>query len=144
MTMTQLTGNLKMGVAPGPPATDISQWVTKLIIQRTRDTVDIHAVLSTGIASVAAGAEHDFLIIDFFSDLTASAPFSLFETAIMTPTAELLFTGTLDPGVPSPTNPSWTGTAIILGIDIGGEVGALRGQSQTFPIKGGTLVKATT
>jgi hypothetical protein len=144
MSITQLTGSLKMGVAPGPPTNDVSQWVTRLTIQRTREGITVAGTLATGVASTVAGAEHDNLIIDFYSDLTAAGPFSLFETAIMTPNAELLFEGTLDPDVVSATNPKWSGTAIILGVDIGGTVGQLRGQSQTFPIKGGTLVKAVT
>jgi len=144
MSITQLTGNLMMGVAPGPPATDISAWVTRMTIQRTREGITVAGTLATGVASTVAGAEHDNLIIDFYSDLSATAPFGLFETAIQTPNAELLFSGSLDPGAVSATNPKWTGTAIILGVDIGGTVGQLRGQSQTFPIKGGTLIKAVT
>jgi hypothetical protein len=137
----QLRGNLMMGVAAAD--TDISEWVTKLVITRTRENIAVPATLATGVASVAAGAESDTLNIDFFSDLSADAPFDLFEQALLTPTSELMFEGTLDPGAVGPTNPKYSGTAIILGLDIGGTVGQLRTQTQGYPVKAGTLTKAT-
>jgi hypothetical protein len=142
MSLTQLKGNLMMGVITAD--TDVSAWVTRLTVQRLRESIAIPGTLATGQASVAAGAESDNLIIDFFSDLSAEAPFDLFEQAIESATSELMFEGTLDPGAVSATNPMYSGTAVILGLDIGGTVGQLRSQSQTFPIKAGTLTKATT
>jgi hypothetical protein len=143
MSVTQLKGNLTMGLAD-PADIDISAWVTRLTVQRLRESIAIPGTLATGQASVAAGAETDNLIVDFFSDFTADAPFDLFEDAIMTANSELWFSGTLDPGATSPTNPMYSGVAILLGIDIGGTVGQLRTQSQVLPIKAGTLIKATT
>jgi hypothetical protein len=142
MSVTQLKGNLKMGV--GTATTDVSEWVTRLTVQRLRESIAIPGTLATGQASVAAGSESDNLIMDFFSDLSADAPFDLFEEAIMSANSELMFEGTLDPGAVGPANPKYSGTAVILGIDIGGTVGQLRTQSQTFPIKAGTLTKAMT
>jgi len=142
MSLTQLKGNLMMGVDAAD--VDISAWVTRLTVQRLRESIAIPGTLATGQASVAAGAETDNVIVDFFSDLSAEAPFDLFEQAITSPNSELLFEGTLDPGPVGPENPKYSGTAVILGLDIGGTVGQLRTQSQTFPIRAGTLVKATT
>jgi len=143
MSVTQLKGNLTMGLTD-PADVDISAWVTQLTIQRLRESIAIPGTLATGQASVAAGAESDNLIITFFSDLSDEAPFDLFEEAIMSPTSELLFSGTLDPGPTGPTNPMYSGTAVLLGVDIGGTVGQLRTQAQTLPIKAGTLTKALT
>jgi len=143
MSVTQLKGNLTMGL-DDPADIDISAWVTRMTIQRLRESIAIPGTLATGQASVAAGAETDNLIIDFFSDLTADAPFDLFELAIQTPTSELWFSGTLDPAPVGPENPRYSGVAILLGVDLGGTVGQLRTQSQTLPIKAGTLIKATT
>lgn len=140
MSFTQLKGNLMMGITDAD--VDISEWVTKLTLTRTRESIDIPATLATGQASVAAGAESATLGVDFFSDLSADAPFDLFEQAIESPTSELFFEGTLDPGAVGPDNPKYSGVAIILGLDIGGTVGQLRSQSQGYPIKAGTLTKA--
>lgn len=140
LPIQQLKGNLKMGVLTAD--LDVSEWVTKMVIHRSRASIDIPATLATGESGTAAGAAASSLEIDYFSSLAATSIWHTLYTALGTDTSELLFEGTLDPGVVGADNPKWTGTIVILGVDTGGTVGGLRTYSTTFPIKPGTLVMA--
>lgn len=138
----QLKGNLMLG--PVTADTDVSEWVTKFTLQQTRTSIAIPATLATGQDSQAAGAAAAALELDFFSDFGADSIWDILMTAIATDTSELLFSGTLDPGAVSATNPEWSGTITVLGVATGGTVGGLRTQSLTFPVKAGTLAKTIT
>ena len=136
----QLKGNLMLG--PITADTDVSAYVTAMTIKRSRTSIGIPATLATGEDSEAAGAGKTVIELAFFSDFSADSIWDVLNAALDTPASELLFEGTLEEGVVSATNPKWTGTLIVMGVDTGGVVGALRSQSVTYPVKQGTLVKS--
>lgn len=137
MSEIQLTGSLTIN------SVDVSSSVSSFVIRRERSAVTVPACLGNITEYEAAGALKESIEINFFSSHAATSFWADLYDAIDTDTAELSFSGTLDAGAVGTDNPSFTGTLVVLGVDTGGTVGALREQSQTFPITSAGITKAT-
>lgn len=137
----QLKGNLKLGPTAGT-AVEFGASVSAFIIKRTRAGVTVPPTLATARGSQAAGALDEAVQIDFFSTTAASSVWAELYDALDTDSSELYFEGTLNPGAVSADNPKWSGKITILSLDTGAAVGALRTQSQTYPVTQAGLTKA--
>ena len=139
LPVQQLKGNLKLGVLTAN--IDVSDSITSMTIKKVRESITVPATLGTGAATQVAGALSNTLELAFFSSLAATSLWAMFYDAMDTDTSELLFEGTLDAGVVSANNPKFSGVITILGVDTGGTVGALRAQTQTYPITAAGVTK---
>jgi hypothetical protein len=137
----QLKGNLKLGPTPGT-AVEFGASITAFIIKRTRASVAVPATLATGRESESAGALSEAVQIDFFSSTAASSVWAELYDAIDTDSSQLYFEGTLNPGAVSADNPRFSGYITVLTLDTGATVGALRTQSQTYPVTQAGITKA--
>jgi hypothetical protein len=137
----QLRGNLKLGPSSGT-AVEFGNAITAFIMKTERESVTLPATLATGRASAAAGALTQMVQIDFFSSTAASSVWAELYDAIITDSAELYFEGTLNPGAVNADNPRWSGFITIMSLDTGIAVGALRAQSQTYPVTQAGVTRA--
>lgn len=138
----QLEGSLKFGLVTA--STEYGSAVTSINIALGRNLIEVPATYANSQQSQAAGSRTQEMSITFLADPTAAASFwSELYAAYLTATGELKFEGTQEVGAVSATNPKWAGTIIVTGLDVFGEVGGLRQQTQTYPIKAGTLVRTT-
>lgn len=136
MSDVQLTGELSLG------GTDFSDSIHSMIIRRTRTAVTRPPTLGNLRETQAAGALVEMLEINFSSSLAAASVWADLYDAIDTDSAELTFAGLLNPGSVGADNPEFSGTIVILGVDTGADVGALRQQTQTYPITAAGVAKA--
>lgn len=127
----QLTGLLKLGADAGT-ATDVSAFVSKMIVHVSRSEVAIPATLANNTEGVAAGSFQYSLEIQFYSGLAATSLWAKLYTAALTDSAELYFEGQLNSGAVGVDNPKWSGKIVVLTVDTGADVGTLRQQSQTY------------
>jgi hypothetical protein len=137
----QLKGNLKLGPTPGT-AVEFGAAITAFVVKTERESVTLPATLATGRASEAAGAMKQMVQIDFFSTTAATSVWAELYDAIITDSAELYFEGTLNPGAVSADNPRWSGYITVMTLDTGATVGALRSQSQTYPVTQAGVTRA--
>lgn len=140
LPIQQLKGNLKLGVVTAD--IDVSASVTSMTIKKSRESITVPATLATGKATQVAGAGSETLDIVFHSSMAAASLWAMLYDAMDTDTAELKFEGTLDEGLVGADNPKFSGTIVILGVDTGGAVGALRQQTQSYPITAAGITKA--
>lgn len=143
MGIIQLRFNLK--VAPGgePPA-DVSGACSEYRLVTAREGVTVPANGATGRGSTAAGVITESIVFTMKSGIAAADFLSTLREAIYTDSAEIDFEGTFDPGVVSADNPLYSGTATLLNFEIGGTVGALRGQTLTCPVTEAGITVVTT
>lgn len=132
----QLRGNLKLGAEA--PLTDVKDYVSEMRIIFARDEIEVPGTLGKPKGKLAGDSEAT-LRIRLHSGFTVDSIWSILYAAIMTPASELLFEGSFDPGAISASNMQWEGTVVVLGLETGAEVGALRQQTLDLPIKPGTL-----
>ena len=144
MSDIQLKGNLLADPAPGPAATDVSDFVSEFRIQTQRAGITRPATLGTGTADTVAGSRTDNLIITFHSSQDAEDFWALLYEVISSASSEVVFSGTMNQGAVSADNREWSGTATLLSLDTGAPVGSLRQQTVTLPIKQGTLLESIT
>lgn len=137
----QLRGNLRLGPTAGT-AVEFGNAITAFIVKTERESVTLPATLATGRASSAAGAIMQSVQIDFFSSTAASSVWAELYDAIITDSAELYFEGTLNPGPVNADNPRWSGIFTVMTLDTGIAVGALRAQSQTYPVTQAGVTRA--
>lgn len=118
-------------------AIDVSAETTGVILKGFTNDVVVPATLTAGTTH-AAGAKHYSIQIDYLGDdsSTTATLFGILWTAIGTASKELPFTVRLRPGAESPTNPSWSGTLVVSGADIGGQVEGLSSGSITCDLTG--------
>jgi len=139
MSDIQLTGSLTID------SLDVSEYVSKFVIKRERNAVTVPATFGKLVESEAAGALKESLEIEFFSPMTAGQMWAKLYTAINTDTAEVTFTGCrMNTGAQGPNNPTFSGSIVIMALDTGAEVGALRQQTQTYPITAAGVTKVAT
>lgn len=129
----QLKGNLKASVG-GEPLADMSAFVSMLKIVTQRESITKPGTLATGRKSTAAGMISEQLQITFHSSIKAAEFWALAYEVINTDTAEMDFAGTLTDDIISADNPQWSGTAVLLSLDSGTDVGALREQTITLEV----------
>lgn len=144
MSFIQLEGYAKFGPVGGP-LVEYNASVTSLVINRTRNTIDVPATWANATQDSKAGSRMEMLTLNFLSDPTSASSFwaELWD-AIDTDDGELDFECNMVDAATSVSNPKFSGTIVVTGVDTGGQAGELRSQSVTFPIKAGTLVKTTT
>lgn len=140
----QLEGNIKFGTTAAN--TSFSAEITSLKVVRARNLVEVPATFFNAEPDQVAGTTSNMLEITFLGDPSAASTFwSMLYDAVDADLAELYWAATLASSVTvSATNPKFSGVAVIAGLETGAEVGTVRLQSQVFPIKAGTLAKATT
>jgi hypothetical protein len=134
--MIQLTGDLEI------EGQDVSAFVHSMIIRRTRNSVTVPPTLANIREVTKAGALVESLEIRFHSSLAASSLWAELYDAIDTDSAELTFVGKLNPGAVGVDNPEFSGSFVVMGIDTGADVGALREQTQTYAITADGIDKA--
>lgn len=144
MSFVQLEGNIKFGSTTAD--TNYNASITSLVINRATDIITIPKTFANALTDSEAGGETQTLTINFLGDpLSASSFWAELWDAMDTDDKSLVFAATLnDSTTVSATNPKFSGTVIVAGLGTGGDPGALRTQSQTFPIKSGTLARTTT
>lgn len=138
MSDVQLTGSLTID------SLDCAEYVSKMTIRRTRSAVTVPATLGNIIEHEKAGTLKEVLELEFFSAMTAGLLWAKLYTALGTNSAEVAFTGRLNDGAQGPNNPTFSGSIVILGLDTGADVGALRQQTQTYPITAAGVTKVAT
>jgi hypothetical protein len=136
MSEIQLKGNLSIG------GTDVSAFVSSMIIKRERVSVTVPPTLGNIREVQKAGALKEALEITFFSSTAAASLWADLYDALDTDSAELAFVGNLSDAATGPDNPEFSGTIVVLGVDSGAAVGALREQSQTYPITADGITKS--
>ena len=132
MSYTQLEGVIKFGSTP----VDYGAQIHALRLVRTRELVSEKPTFALAEVGDKAGPSRATLTIMFKSSTAAASFWAELWDAIDTDSAELPFEATLNAAAVS-------GTIVVAGLETGGDVGAGREQSQTFPIKVGTLTKTT-
>lgn len=137
MSEIQLTGSLTIN------SVDVAANVSSFVIKRQRNAVTVPATLGELREYQKAGALTEMIEINFFSDMAATSFWADLYDAIDTDSAELTFSGTLNAGAVGVDNPSFSGSFVVMGVDTGASVGALREQSQTYPITVAGITKAT-
>lgn len=135
----QLKGNIKLGVVTAN--IDFSNYITSLMIHRSRESITVPATFGTGRVTQVAGALSESLEINFFSSTDAASMWAMLYDALDTDTSEIKWEGTLNTGIVSADNPKFSGTITILSLDTGGTVGSLRAQTQTYPITAAGVIK---
>lgn len=138
----QLEGSAKFGPVGGP-LVDYSNQITNCVINRTRATVSSPATWGDVTTDVNAGARTETLTINFLTSVAAASFWAELWDALDTDSGELDFEIRLSDAAVGADNPEFSGTLVTTGVDTGGQAGEIRSQSQTFPIKRGTLEKAT-
>ena len=136
MTDVQLTGSLTID------SLDVSSYVSRFVIRRERDAVTIPPTFGNLAESEAAGVLREMLVLEFFSPMTAGQFWAKLYTAIGTDAATVTFSGCrLNSGVVGANNPNFAGSIVIMALDTGTDVGALRQQTQTYPITSAGVTK---
>ena len=124
-----LKGNLKVN------GIDVSGSVTSYTFSGQRDTIDIPATFGSR-ASFAAGSDTYQVEIAYLSNTATPAELtSVFWDALADANGTVTVSGSFSSGAVSATNPSYTATAVVTGVSIGGAVNSLGQDSQTFPLK---------
>lgn len=123
-------------------STDYSAEITSLVLSRRRRTSVLPPTFGNAIESAKAGAEYNEVTINFINEKAASKVWAELYDAIDTDTSELAFTARLDDAAVGADNPSFSGTFVVTGVDLGGTVGQVNTQSQTFPITNAGVTKA--
>jgi len=120
---------------------DVSAETTGVILKGMTNDVKVPATLTNGVTH-AAGARKYSIQIDYLSDdsSTTATLFGILWTAVGTASKELPFTVRLRPGAESPTNPSWSGTLVVTGADLGGNVEELSEGSLTCGLTGAPTI----
>ncbi len=144
MSFIQLEGNIKAGSTAAN--TSYAAEITSLLINRAVETITAPATFANATTDPNAGPETDSLTINFLGDpLTSSSFNNALWAAMDTDDKIMYFAATLNSSTTiSATNPLFTCQIVVVDLDTGGDVAALRQQSKTYPIKAGTLVRATT
>ena len=142
MSFIQLEGSLKFGLVTAN--VEHGSAVTAITIQLTRATIEIPPTYANAESTEAAGARARSASITFLSDPTLASSFSeLLLAAYESASGELKFEGTPELGAVSTTNPKYAGTLIIKDLELLGEAGAARLQTQQYAIKAGTWARTT-
>lgn len=148
MPNRQLKGSFKIALA-GNALVDVSASISSMKRNGQKATVTVPAVLSTAQSSVAAGDKTESITIRFHSGIEATSLWarlsSIFASADSAADWEAIF----DPLPVTADNPRYSGThaggngLILLNLDQGEDVGALRQQTLTMPLEGPPTVAIT-
>lgn len=129
----QLKFNLQAAVGGGV-LESVNQYVSMYKIVTTREAVTIPATGATGRKSMSAGVKSEQVQLTFHSNTAAANFWAMLYEVINTDAAELDFSGTQNDDVVSADNPNFAGTAVLLSLDTGTDVGSLRQQTITLDV----------
>ena len=141
----QLKGNIKMAVA-GSAVADVAAYVSSMVLNTARASITVPAVLSTAQSSVVAGERSQSMTIRFHSDVTAAAFWARLYSIIITDDSVADWEANWETGATTADNPKFSGTKatnnglVLLSLDLGADVGALRQQTITLPLQGPATV----
>lgn len=140
----QLEGNIKFGTTTA--GTQYNSEITSLVINRTAEIITAPGTFANAITDPNAGVETQTLAVNFLGDpLSASSFINALWEAMETDEKILFWAATLTISTTvAATNPKYSGRIVVSDLDIGGDVGQLRQQSKTYPIKAGSLLRETT
>ncbi|CAN5838268.1 hypothetical protein BH24ACT5_BH24ACT5_04790 [soil metagenome] len=140
---TLAKGNLKIGV-DAASAVSVADAVTEFALSFSRPTKSVKPTLATGEESVRAGAPSFEIKITYYTDDVAAAGASnLLLGSLDTADGRMYFEGSLHEGVVSATNPKHSGFFYVTGAGLGGEVGEVAEDSQTYPLTGRWMTSTT-
>jgi hypothetical protein len=140
----QLGGIVRVGTAAATPTyTDVSDYVTMVTATTSRNSITKSATYGNLFEDEKAGARKDSVTFQFVDDLGATAFRNILWDIMQTSASEMAFTVNFYDEATSVTNPRYSGTAVVLNLDTGGDVNSERSQSQTFPVLSPGLVKST-
>lgn len=140
MSALVLTGNLQIGPTSGS-LVDMSAEVTAFHVSAQVDTIEVPATMTT--STHGRGGAADYAVeIGYLSNDIAAALFKMLWDAVDTGTKTLAFTGTMRAGTVTTSNPSWSGTFIVVESTLGSQAETLSQGKATFPMTG-PPVKAT-
>ena len=115
---------------------DYSDEIRRLVLRRRRNLVTRPATFGDNTEVQSAAALVNEITIELFNDVTASSTGiarKLWEAAA-TDTAELAFTAKYVTAAVSANNPEFSGTFVVTGAELGGEINAYNRQQWTFPV----------
>jgi hypothetical protein len=139
--IVQLIGTFKCCEAGGS-LVDFSAVTSNVTITETRQTITVPAVLSTAESDSAASEWSRSLAVTFHSTTAAATLHAVLRAAINTSTSLIDWEYIANDDAVSASNPRFSGQAMVVQLETGGEVGALRQQTITMPIKAGTYTAA--
>jgi hypothetical protein len=138
----QLKGSLKLAPT-GDTLVDYSNNISSLVISRNRNSVTQPATLGTGREETKAGTLSESLTINFFSSTAAASVWAVLYDIMDDDASEVDFEGLLNNAAEGTDNPKFAGTAVLLDLETGADVGTLRQQSITLPITADGITKTT-
>lgn len=119
---------------------DVSAEVTGVILKGMTNDVTIPATLVAPNAHAAGAIKYEIQIDYLSDDASTGTLFPALWTAVGTDSKELTYAVRLRAGAKGPTNPSWSGTLVVSGADVGGDVGALSTGSITCTLTGAPAI----
>jgi hypothetical protein len=137
----QLKGNIKLALA-GTGLVDQSGFVTSMVVGTARASITVPAPLSTAQSSTVAGERSQSLTIRFHSGVEATSLWARLYSIITSDDALMDWEGSFEPGAITADNVKFFGNAaagnaaVLLSLDTGADVGALRQQTITLPLQG--------
>lgn len=129
----QLGGKLELGPVGGP-LIDFSDNVTQFRLGIERNVVTRPPTLGDPTEVDLAGHRKGTLTIAFFSDIDATSIWAELYDTIMTDLSQFDWSGLWNPGVVGVNNRRYFGTATLMNLDTGNEVGALRDNEVSCPL----------
>lgn len=134
--MIQLEGPITLG------GTDYSDEITNMVIRRRRNMTTKPATFGNSRESQKAGAVVEEVTITCLNDVAAAQVWAELWDAIDTDSGELAFTARLTSAAVGADNPTFSGTLVVTGAEVGGQVGQQNTQQWTFPINDAGITKA--
>ena len=128
--MLQLEAPITIG------GTDYSDEIRRLVLRKRRNLVTRPATFGDNTEVQKAAALVNEITIELFNDVTAAATGiarKLFDAA-STDSAELAFTAKFVTAAVGADNPEFSGTFVVIGAELGGEINAYNRQQWTFPV----------
>lgn len=138
--MLQLEAPITIG------GTDYSDEIRRLVLRRRRNLVTRPATFGDNTEVQKAAALINEVTIEFFNDVTASTTGvarKIWEAAL-TDSAELAFTAKFVTAAEGADNPIFSGTMVVTGAELGGEINAYNRQQWTFPVTQAGFVEDVT
>ncbi len=127
-----LTGSLKLGADPGS-AVEVNDEITAFRIIANATDITVPAVFSTGVEGHLMGPSNYQLGLSYLvNPQDADGVSNILLDAIMSGDP-VYYQGTFFPGPVSASNKQYSGYFIPTSTNMGGDVGTLMSDSQTFP-----------
>lgn len=137
----QLKGNLKMAAA-GVAVADVSAYVSSMVLNTGRASIGVPGTLLTAQSSTVAGETSQSLTVRFHSGIDVAGFWARLYAIITSPDATADWSANWEEGVTTVDNPRFFGSAatgnaaVLLSLDLGADIGALRQQTITLPLQG--------